>query len=104
MAQHIFTSESVSEGHPDKIADQISDAVLDAIDDDTAAVLLTQVHYRTGRVRDMAAATAAAHAKGAVGSTRLDEDVAVVVRMPHQRCIHVQQGHPTEASLKDLDG
>lgn len=28
---HIFTSESVSEGHPDKIADQISDAVLDAI-------------------------------------------------------------------------
>ncbi len=28
---NIFTSESVSEGHPDKIADQISDAVLDAI-------------------------------------------------------------------------
>ena len=30
MAKHLFTSESVSEGHPDKIADQISDAVLDA--------------------------------------------------------------------------
>jgi S-adenosylmethionine synthetase len=29
--QHIFTSESVTEGHPDKVADQISDAVLDAI-------------------------------------------------------------------------
>src|ERR1700735_2618138 len=28
--RHIFTSESVSEGHPDKMADQISDAVLDA--------------------------------------------------------------------------
>ena len=28
----LFTSESVSEGHPDKIADQISDAVLDAMD------------------------------------------------------------------------
>ena len=27
---HIFTSESVSEGHPDKVADQISDAILDA--------------------------------------------------------------------------
>ena len=27
---HVFTSESVSEGHPDKVADQISDAVLDA--------------------------------------------------------------------------
>ena len=31
MSSHLFTSESVSEGHPDKIADQISDAVLDAI-------------------------------------------------------------------------
>lgn len=31
MSRHFFTSESVSEGHPDKIADQISDAVLDAI-------------------------------------------------------------------------
>src|SRR2546430_14705285 len=28
---HLFTSESVTEGHPDKIADQISDAILDAI-------------------------------------------------------------------------
>ena len=28
---NIFTSESVSEGHPDKLADQISDAALDAI-------------------------------------------------------------------------
>jgi len=30
-AKHLFTSESVTEGHPDKIADQISDAVLDAL-------------------------------------------------------------------------
>ena len=30
MAHYLFTSESVSEGHPDKVADQISDAVLDA--------------------------------------------------------------------------
>ncbi|MCK4551217.1 MAG: methionine adenosyltransferase, partial [Candidatus Aenigmarchaeota archaeon] len=29
--KHFFTSESVTEGHPDKIADQISDAVLDAV-------------------------------------------------------------------------
>ena len=27
---HLFTSESVSEGHPDKLADQVSDAILDA--------------------------------------------------------------------------
>lgn len=43
-----------------------SEEVLDAIDDDTAAVLLTQVHYRTGRVRDMVATTAAAQARGAL--------------------------------------
>jgi S-adenosylmethionine synthetase len=40
MSDFLFTSESVSEGHPDKIADQISDAVLDAIlrQDKTARV------------------------------------------------------------------
>ena len=31
MSKSIFTSESVTEGHPDKICDQISDGVLDAI-------------------------------------------------------------------------
>src|SRR5574337_405477 len=31
MREYLFTSESVTEGHPDKVADQISDAVLDAI-------------------------------------------------------------------------
>ena len=31
MSEYLFTSESVSEGHPDKVADQISDAVLDAV-------------------------------------------------------------------------
>ncbi|HID03237.1 MAG TPA: methionine adenosyltransferase, partial [Desulfobacterales bacterium] len=31
MSSHMFTSESVSEGHPDKVADQISDAILDSI-------------------------------------------------------------------------
>ncbi len=31
MSTHLFTSESVSEGHPDKVADQLSDAILDAI-------------------------------------------------------------------------
>ena len=38
--QHIFSSESVTEGHPDKMADQISDGILDAIlaDDPTSRV------------------------------------------------------------------
>ena len=31
MSHYLFTSESVSEGHPDKVADQISDAILDAV-------------------------------------------------------------------------
>ena len=40
--------------------------IIDAIDDDTALVLLTQVHYKSGHRHDMAAITAAAHAKGAL--------------------------------------
>jgi S-adenosylmethionine synthetase len=40
LRRHLFTSESVTEGHPDKIADQISDAILDAVlaDDPTGRV------------------------------------------------------------------
>ena len=38
----------------------------DALDDDVALLLLTQVHYKTGRMRDMAALTARAHAVGAL--------------------------------------
>lgn len=51
MAQHIFTSESVSEGHPDKIADQISDAVLDAIlAQDPKARVACETFVKTGMV------------------------------------------------------
>ena len=45
----IFTSESVSEGHPDKMADQISDAVLDAIlEDDPDARVAVETLVKTG--------------------------------------------------------
>ena len=48
---HLFTSESVSEGHPDKIADQISDAVLDAIlTDDKKARVACETMISTGMV------------------------------------------------------
>ena len=47
--RHVFTSESVTEGHPDKIADQISDAVLDAIlANDPAARVACEVMVTTG--------------------------------------------------------
>ncbi|HEX5763945.1 MAG TPA: S-adenosylmethionine synthetase N-terminal domain-containing protein, partial [Woeseiaceae bacterium] len=48
---YLFTSESVSEGHPDKIADQISDAVLDAIlEQDTEARVACETLVKTGMV------------------------------------------------------
>src|SRR5271154_263520 len=47
--KHIFTSESVSEGHPDKMADQISDAVLDAVlTDDPTGRVACEVLVTTG--------------------------------------------------------
>jgi S-adenosylmethionine synthetase len=47
--RHIFTSESVTEGHPDKIADQISDAVLDAVmQDDPTGRVACEVLVTTG--------------------------------------------------------
>ena len=49
--QHLFTSESVSEGHPDKIADQISDAVLDALlEQDPHARVACETLVKTGFV------------------------------------------------------
>ena len=47
----LFTSESVSEGHPDKMADQISDAILDAIlEDDPQARVAVETLVKTGMV------------------------------------------------------
>ena len=51
--RYLFTSESVSEGHPDKMADQISDAVLDAvIDQDPASRVAVETMVKTGFVMD----------------------------------------------------
>ena len=47
----LFTSESVSEGHPDKISDQISDAILDAIiAADSSARVACETMVKTGMV------------------------------------------------------
>ena len=49
MSSYLFTSESVSEGHPDKVADQISDAVLDAIlKEDKHAHVACETFIKTG--------------------------------------------------------
>ena len=51
MARTLFTSESVTEGHPDKICDQISDAVLDAIlEQDSKARVACETTVATGMV------------------------------------------------------
>jgi S-adenosylmethionine synthetase len=49
MSGYLFTSESVSEGHPDKVADQISDAILDSIlEQDTLARVACETMVTTG--------------------------------------------------------
>jgi S-adenosylmethionine synthetase len=49
--RHLFTSESVTEGHPDKIADQVSDAILDAcLTDDPASRVACETLTATGLV------------------------------------------------------
>jgi len=51
MARHLFTSESVTEGHPDKICDQISDAILDALlKNDPLARVACETTVTTGLV------------------------------------------------------
>lgn len=63
MAKFLFTSESVNEGHPDKVCDQISDAVLDAIlAQDKNAHVACEVTATTGMVNIMGEITANAEA------------------------------------------
>ena len=51
MARRLFTSESVTEGHPDKICDQISDGILDAIlEQDPTARVACETVVTTGIV------------------------------------------------------
>ncbi len=51
MSEMLFTSESVTEGHPDKISDQISDAILDAmLDQDTTSRVACETLVTTGMV------------------------------------------------------
>src|SRR6202161_4096863 len=70
VARRLFTSESVTEGHPDKMADQISDAVLDAmIKDDTESRVAVETLITTGQV----------HVAGEV-TTRTYVDIPGIIR------------------------
>ena len=61
MAKFLFTSESVTEGHPDKVCDQISDAVLDAIyEQDNKARVACETFCTTGVVTVMGEITTTA--------------------------------------------
>ncbi|MET8578872.1 methionine adenosyltransferase [Streptomyces sp. NPDC005012] len=75
MTTRLFTSESVTEGHPDKIADQISDAILDALlrEDPTSRVAVETL-ITTGQVHVAGEVTTAAYADipGIVRQTVLD--------------------------------
>ena len=70
MARRLFTSESVTEGHPDKMADQISDALLDAmIKDDPRSRVAVETLITTGQV----------HVAGEV-TTETYVDIAGIIR------------------------
>ncbi len=87
MASRLFTSESVTEGHPDKIADQISDAILDRmIKDDPSSKVAVETMITTGQV----------HVAGEVDTTTY-VDIASVVR-------EVVLGIGYDSSAKGFDG
>ncbi|MZE80813.1 methionine adenosyltransferase, partial [Streptomyces sp. SID5475] len=70
MSRRLFTSESVTEGHPDKIADQISDSILDALlMEDPASRVAVETLITTGLV----------HVAGEV-TTKAYADIATLVR------------------------
>ncbi len=63
MARRLFTSESVTEGHPDKMADQISDAIVDALlKDDPQSRVAVETLLTTGQVHVAGEVTTKAHA------------------------------------------
>ena len=87
MSRRLFTSESVTEGHPDKIADQISDSILDALlKDDPRSRVAVETLITTGQV----------HVAGEV-TTEAYADIPAIVR---ERILEI--GY--DSSKKGFDG
>ncbi|MGE4408963.1 MAG: kynureninase [Sphingobium sp.] len=75
----LYIAQGVAQFLPGRTVQTVAaDALIGAIDEDTAVVLLTHVHYKTGRKLDMAGITAAAHAKGALVLWDLSHSVGAV--------------------------
>src|SRR5699024_7713939 len=104
--KNLFTSESVSEGHPDKIADQISDAILDAMlaDDDNSRVAVetlvtTGLAVISGEVRTEAYVDIQELARQVIrdigytkNAYRFDADSCGVLTTIHQQSPDIAQG------------
>ncbi len=75
----LYIAQGVAATLPDRVVSTVpADHIADAIDDDVAVVLLTHVHYKTGRMLDITAITAAARAKGALVLWDLSHSVGAV--------------------------
>ena len=88
MSRYLFTSESVTEGHPDKICDQISDAVLDAIlEQDPMARVACETTTTTGMILCMGEITTTAR----VDISQIARDV--VIDIGYDRAKYGFDGH-----------
>lgn len=116
--RHLFTSESVSEGHPDKVADQVSDAILDAIlEKDPMARVACETSVTTGLVLVFGEISTTAYVDiqkivrqtvKDIGYTRAKygfdgETVAVLVAIDEQSP-DIAQGVDAALEVRDQDG
>ena len=86
MAKRLFTSESVTEGHPDKICDQISDAVLDAIlEKDPSGRVACETAVSTGLVHIMGEITTNCYVDIPKIARGVIRDIEVRFRLRHLR-------------------
>ena len=117
--KRIFTSESVTEGHPDKVCDQISDAILDAyLKEDPFARVACEVSCTTGLILIMGEITSSAHIDREsvaretvrrIGYDRaklgFDCDTCAVIQSVHRQSPDIALGvdHSYEAKLGEDD-
>jgi S-adenosylmethionine synthetase len=116
--KHLFTSESVSEGHPDKIADQISDAILDAMlkDDPNSRVAVeslvtTGLVIVSGEVSTKSYVDVQEIVRNVIrdigytkASYRFDSDSCGVLSTIHQQSPDIAQGVDTDGNKKQGAG